>query len=72
MLEPVRFSEPLNPALQMLQPLGCKGKVFADLLRELRAKAAPVSFGLLSELDDIDRLFFSFILQQEIIRLLLA
>lgn len=56
----------------MLQPLGCKGKVFADLLRELRAKAAPVSFGLLSELGDIDRLFFSFILQQEIIRLLLA
>lgn len=56
----------------MLQPLGYKGKVFADLLRELRAKAAPVSFGLLSELGDIDRLFFSFILQQEIIRLLLA
>lgn len=37
-LEPVHISEPLNPALQLLQPLSCKAKVSADALHELRAK----------------------------------
>lgn len=72
MLEPVHISEPINPVLQLLQPLGCKAKVSANLLHELRAKAAPVPFGLLFELADVDRLFFTFIFQQEIIKFLLA
>ena len=68
------FQRPLDASAEAAPAtgLGCKAKVSVDCLHEKRAKAAPLIFGLLSEQADIDRLFFSFIFQREIIKLLLA
>lgn len=57
------FQRPLDASTEAtsvtVTELGCKAKVSGDHHHEMRAKAAPLIFGLLSDQADTDRLFFS-------------